>query len=59
LDRVSSICLGLHIDDLAILHYTAVKNKKICGAFNVAIEDNTTNTIFSKRLRSMDIRYFC
>jgi uncharacterized protein (TIGR01777 family) len=43
----------VYIDDLCDSYYTAVKNENMQGAFNVAIEDNTTNTIFSKALASL------
>lgn len=38
----------IHIDDLCTIYHQAIVNSKMVGAYNAAIQDNTTNTIFSK-----------
>ena len=40
----------IHIDDLCRMYLEALNNTKMSGAYNAAINDNTTNTIFSKTL---------
>ncbi len=40
----------IHIDDLCAIYLEALKNTKMEGAYNAAITDNTTNTVFSKTL---------
>jgi hypothetical protein len=43
----------VHIDDLCNAYYESIKNENVHGAYNVAIEDDTTNAIFSKMLASI------
>lgn len=38
----------IHIDDLCSIYLEAIKNPKMSGAYNAAINDNTNNEIFSK-----------
>ncbi|WP_338407907.1 TIGR01777 family oxidoreductase [uncultured Flavobacterium sp.] len=40
----------IHIDDLCAIYLEALYNKKMNGAYNAAIADDTTNSIFSKTL---------
>jgi len=40
----------IHIDDLCAIYLESIKNSDMTGAYNAAIFDNTTNTIFSKTL---------
>jgi uncharacterized protein (TIGR01777 family) len=40
----------IHVEDLCAIYLEAVKNIKVSGAYNAAINDNTNNTIFSKAL---------
>nr|WP_309757018.1 TIGR01777 family oxidoreductase [Flavobacterium sp.] len=40
----------IHIDDLCGMYLQAILNPKMEGAYNAAILDDTTNTIFSKTL---------
>ena len=40
----------IHVDDLCGIYYQAMINDKMDGPYNAAINDNTTNTIFSKTL---------
>ncbi|NDP26698.1 MAG: TIGR01777 family protein [Flavobacterium sp.] len=40
----------IHIDDLCTIYLEALNNVKMAGAYNAAINDATTNTIFSKTL---------
>jgi uncharacterized protein (TIGR01777 family) len=40
----------IHIDDLCSIYIEALNNVQMIGAYNAAITDNTTNTIFSKTL---------
>nr|WP_315166653.1 TIGR01777 family oxidoreductase [uncultured Flavobacterium sp.] len=40
----------IHVDDLCNIYLQAVLNPNIEGAYNAAVNDNTTNTIFSKTL---------
>lgn len=40
----------IHIDDLCAAYLHAIVNPEMKGPYNVAINDNTTNTIFSKTL---------
>jgi len=40
----------IHIDDLCSIYLEAIKNPKMSGAYNAAINDNTNNEIFSKTL---------
>lgn len=40
----------IHIDDLCSIYLEAINNTLMNGAYNAAITDNTTNTIFSKTL---------
>ena len=40
----------IHIDDLCKIYLEALNNSQMIGAYNAAINDNTTNTIFSKTL---------
>jgi len=40
----------IHVDDLCAIYLEALSNRAMNGAYNAAISDNTTNTIFSKTL---------
>jgi uncharacterized protein (TIGR01777 family) len=40
----------IHIEDLCAIYLEALNNAKMKGAYNAAIEDDTTNAIFSKTL---------
>ncbi|HEY6144587.1 MAG TPA: TIGR01777 family oxidoreductase [Flavobacterium sp.] len=40
----------IHIDDLCAIYLEAINNPNMTGAYNAAINDNTTNTVFSKTL---------
>ena len=40
----------IHIDDLCAIYLEAINNANMIGAYNAAINDNTTNTVFSKTL---------
>ncbi|MBF2707634.1 TIGR01777 family oxidoreductase [Flavobacterium soyangense] len=40
----------IHINDLCNIYLEAISNSKMEGAYNAAITDNTTNTVFSKTL---------
>jgi hypothetical protein len=40
----------IHINDLCAMYFEAVENGNMHGSYNAAINDNTTNTVFSKTL---------
>ena len=40
----------IHVDDLCNIYFQAMVNPNMEGAYNAAVADNTTNTIFSKTL---------
>ena len=40
----------IHVDDLCSIYYQAIVNPEMAGPYNAAINDNTTNSIFSKTL---------
>ena len=40
----------IHVNDLCAIYLEAIKNSDMKGAYNAAIFDNTTNTVFSKTL---------
>jgi uncharacterized protein (TIGR01777 family) len=40
----------IHVDDLCAIYLEAIKNSNMTGAYNAAVFDNTTNTVFSKTL---------
>ena len=40
----------IHVDDLCNIYFEAIVNTTMVGAYNAAVEDDTTNTIFSKTL---------
>jgi uncharacterized protein (TIGR01777 family) len=40
----------IHINDLCAIYLEAINNTKMNGAYNAAISDNTTNTVFSKTM---------
>lgn len=40
----------IHINDLCAIYLEAIKNTNMIGAYNAAITDETTNSIFSKTL---------
>jgi len=40
----------IHIDDLCNIYFQAMVNPNMEGAYNAAVADNTTNTVFSKTL---------
>jgi uncharacterized protein (TIGR01777 family) len=40
----------IHVDDLCAIYLESLNNSNMNGAYNAAINDNTTNTIFSKTL---------
>lgn len=43
----------VYIDDLARMYVFAIENKEVSGAYNAAIDDKTTNAIFSKALAKL------
>jgi hypothetical protein len=40
----------IHINDLCAMYFEAIENGNMHGSYNAAINDNTTNTVFSKTL---------
>jgi len=40
----------IHVDDLCNIYFQAIVNSNIEGAYNAAVADNTTNTVFSKTM---------
>jgi uncharacterized protein (TIGR01777 family) len=44
----------IHVDDLCAIYLEAIKNSDMTGAYNAAIADNTTNTIFSKTMAKIN-----
>jgi uncharacterized protein len=40
----------IHIDDLCGIYLESIKNESMKGSYNAAVNDNTTNAIFSKTL---------
>lgn len=40
----------IHVDDLCSIYYQAIVDPDMSGPYNAAINDNTTNSIFSKTL---------
>jgi uncharacterized protein (TIGR01777 family) len=40
----------IYIDDLCSIYLEAVQNSEMNGAYNAAVEDDTTNLIFSKKI---------
>lgn len=40
----------IHIDDLCAIYLEALQNTKMSGSYNAAVNDRTTNILFSKRL---------
>lgn len=40
----------IHVDDLCAIYLSAIENTEMNGAYNAAIKDGTTNTIFSNEL---------
>ena len=40
----------IHIDDLCAIYLESITNLEMAGAYNAAVFDNTTNTIFSRTL---------
>lgn len=40
----------IHIDDLCVIYLNSLNNIRMNGSYNAAVEDATTNTIFSKIL---------
>lgn len=40
----------IHVDDLCAIYYQAIINPTMSGSYNAAINDNTTNSVFSKTL---------
>lgn len=40
----------IHVNDLCAIYLKAIENPDINGAYNAAIDDNTTNAVFSKTL---------
>jgi hypothetical protein len=40
----------IHIDDLCTIYLAAVQNETMKGPYNAAVNDATTNTVFSKTL---------
>ncbi|TRX39258.1 TIGR01777 family oxidoreductase [Flavobacterium restrictum] len=40
----------IHIHDLCAMYIAAIENPAMQGAYNAVVADNTTNTIFSKKL---------
>jgi uncharacterized protein (TIGR01777 family) len=43
----------VHVDDLCRIYLEAIRNTSMSGAYNAAINDGTTNTIFSKTLANV------
>lgn len=43
----------IHVDDLCRIYLLAITNPKMEGAFNAAINDTTTNSVFSKTLAKL------
>jgi uncharacterized protein (TIGR01777 family) len=43
----------IHVDDLCGIYLEAIRNTSMSGAYNAAINDGTTNTIFSKILANV------
>jgi NAD dependent epimerase/dehydratase family enzyme len=48
----------IHVDDLCAI-YLEITNTQMNGAYNAAINDNTTNSVFSDTLRFMGIKSVC
>lgn len=40
----------IHVDDLCAIYLEALNNTKMSGSYNAAVNDDTTNTVFSKAL---------
>ncbi len=40
----------IHVDDLCFIYYQAIVNPTMSGPYNAAINDSTTNSVFSKTL---------
>ena len=40
----------IHVDDLCAIYYQAIVDRAMSGPYNAAINDNTTNSVFSKTL---------
>jgi hypothetical protein len=40
----------IHVNDLCAIYLEAIKNSNMTGSYNAAINDNTTNAVFSKTL---------
>lgn len=40
----------IHVDDLCAIYLEALNNTKMSGPYNAAVNDDTTNTVFSKAL---------
>ena len=40
----------IHVDDLCAIYYQAIVDPAMSGPYNAAINDNTTNSVFSKTL---------
>ena len=40
----------IHVDDLCFIYYQAIVDPAMSGPYNAAINDNTTNSVFSKTL---------
>lgn len=40
----------IHVDDLCNIYFEAIVNSNMEGAYNAAVADNTTNTVFSKTM---------
>jgi NAD dependent epimerase/dehydratase family enzyme len=50
----------IHVDDLCAIYLEAITNTQMNGAYNAAINDNTTNSVFSDTwLRFMGIKSVC
>ncbi len=43
----------IHVNDLCIAYLKAIENQDMNGAFNVAVNDDTTNAVFSKTLAKL------
>jgi uncharacterized protein (TIGR01777 family) len=44
----------IHVDDLCAIYLEAIKNSDMTGAYNAAITDDTTNTVFSKTMAKIN-----
>ncbi len=43
----------IHVNDLCVIYLMAIENPDMDGAYNAAVNDNTTNAVFSKTLAKL------